>query len=140
MSKLIDNTSCHCLKMRRSAENTILFYDSMLKPAGITARQYSLLYQIRRNPGCSVRGLSDAVLLDRSTLARSLKPLFNAELIEDVSDKRARDNSLYLTEYGNEVCAQAEKLWEKAQQVFEDKVGSENVKLLEEILLALQTL
>ena len=70
----------------------------------------------------------------------ALKPLFNADLIEDVSDKRARDNSLYLTEYGNEVCAQAEKLWEKAQQVFEDKVGSENVKLLEEILLSLQTL
>ena len=43
MGKRIDDTTCHCLKMRRSAWNVVSFYDRMLKPAGITVGQYSLL-------------------------------------------------------------------------------------------------
>ncbi|MGI6204662.1 MAG: MarR family winged helix-turn-helix transcriptional regulator [Anaerovoracaceae bacterium] len=140
MGKRIDNTTCHCLKMRRSAGNVIRFYDNILSPSGVTVRQYSLLNKIAENEGCSVRELSDAAELDRSTLARSLKPLMKAGYIEDRKEKSARNSVLYLTEEGVRTCDHAEKLWQRAQKEFEDKIGDSKVKELESILELFQTL
>lgn len=140
MGKTITNTSCHCLKMRRSAENVIRFYDDTLRPSGITVRQYSLLHQIRLHPGCSVRELSDATELDRSTLARSLKSLFGSGYIEDRKEAGTRDSKLFLTEYGYSACSVAEELWNKAQKEYEKKVGADTIKALETALLKLQSL
>lgn len=140
MSKRIDNTTCHCLKMRRSAGNVVQFYDNLLSPSGVTVRQYSLLNKIAENEGCSVRELSDATELDRSTLARSLKPLIQAGYIEDRKERKARNSVLYLTEEGIDTCRHASELWNKAQKAFEDKVGRNNVQELESILELLQAL
>ena len=140
MGKRIDNTTCHCLKMRRSAGNVISFYDQILKPSGVTVRQYSLLYSISEHDGCSVRELSVYTELDRSTLARSLKPLMKADLIADAKDAGARDSKLSLTEQGQQVCQEAARLWEIAQKRFEEKLGAEQVKALEDALEILQTL
>ena len=140
MGKRIDNTTCHCLKMRRSAGNVISFYDQILKPSGVTVRQYSLLYSISEHDGCNVRELSEYTELDRSTLARSLKPLIKANLIADVKGAGARDSKLSLTEQGQQVCQEAAKLWKIAQKGFEEKLGAEQVKALEAALEILQTL
>ena len=140
MAKTIDNTSCHCLKMRRSASNVIAFYDGKLKSTGITARQYSLLYQIGRQEGCSVRILSEATELDRSTLARSLKPLLSSGYIEDRKSEGERNSKLYLTEEGKLISKEAAKCWEEAQKEFEEIVGKDRVKVLEDILSTMQKL
>lgn len=140
MGKRIDNTTCHCLKIRRSAGNVVSFYDQILRPCGITVRQYSLLYSISANDGCNVRELSEYTELDRSTLARSLKPLIKANLIADAKDAGARDSKLSLTEQGRQVCQEAAKLWEIAQRRFEEKLGPEQVKALEAALEILQAL
>ena len=71
MGKRIDDTTCHCLKMRRSAWNVVSFYDRMLKPAGITVGQYSLLNGIEEHDGCNISELGMWTELDRSTLVRS---------------------------------------------------------------------
>ena len=140
MGKRIDNTTCHCLKIRRSAGNVVSFYDQILRPCGITVRQYSLLYSISANDGCNVRELSEYTELDRSTLARSLKPLIKANLIADAKDAGARDSKLSLTEQGRQVCQEAARLWEIAQRRFEEKLGPEQVKALEAALEILQAL
>lgn len=140
MGKRIDNTVCHCLKMRRSAENVIHFYDSILSSTGLTVRQYSLLNQISLHKGCSVKELSEFTELDRSTLARSLKPLISEGLIEDTKELGARNSKLELTESGAIVCGQARELWLTAQKQFEEKLGCETVNSLEEILEKLQEL
>lgn len=140
MGKRIDNTTCHCLKMRRSAENVIRFYDQVLQPSGITVRQYSLLKNIGENEGCSVRILAELTDLDRSTLARSLKPLMKAGLIEDSKEIGTRDSKLLLTRDGKDTCAFAAGLWQQAQREFEERLGAGQVEKLEEILLGLQNL
>lgn len=140
MGKRIDNTTCHCLKMRRSAENVIGFYDRKLQPSGITVRQFSLLAAIGGSEGCSVRMLAELTDLDRSTLARSLKPLMNAGLIRDAKENGARDSRLFLTESGKKTCAAAAALWQQAQEEFEQKLGTERLEALERVLLELQDL
>lgn len=140
MGKRIDNTSCHCLKIRRSAENVIHFYDTVLAPCGLTARQSSLLYAVYQQRGCNVRELAEATLLDRSTLARSLKPLLQAGYIEDRKKTGARDSVLVPSPQGERIYRQAELLWHTAQKQFEAKIGRENVQALEQLLLLLQAL
>lgn len=140
MGKTITNTACHCLRIRRSAENVIHFYDHILSPAGVTARQYSLLYQIRQHPGCNVRELSEATELDRSTLARSLKSLFHSYYIEDRKESGRRDSKLYLTEAGDQTCAAAEALWQKAQREYEEKIGTDTVQRMEQAFIKIQSL
>ncbi len=140
MSKRIDNTVCHCLKMRRSAENVIRFYDAILAPSGVTVRQYSLLNAISEHSGCNVRVLSEITLLDRSTLARSLKPLIQSKYIKDNKAVGARDSVLELTDNGKFVCKEAATLWEIAQQQFETKLGKEQLTALEDALTLLQDL
>lgn len=140
MGKRIDNTSCHCLKIRRSAENVIHFYDSILASSGLTVRQYSLLYAINTLRSCNVRELSEAALLDRSTLARSLKPLLQAGYIEDKKNTGARDSVLVLTKKGEEIYLQAKQLWNTAQKQFEQRIGKENINALEKLLMLLQEL
>lgn len=107
MGKRIDDTTCHCLKMRRSAWNVVSFYDRMLKPAGITVGQYSLLNGIEEHDGCNISELGMWTELDRSTLVRSLKPLFKAGLICDRKEAGMRDRYLSLTDKGRQVCSLA---------------------------------
>ena len=140
MSKRIDDTSCHCLKIRRSAENVIKFYDGILAPSNVTVRQYSLLRAVADHKGCNVRELSEITLLDRSTLARSLKPLMQAGYINDKKPVGARNSILELSEEGILVCDEAAALWEMAQQRFEEKLGTEQLNALETALSVLQTL
>lgn len=140
MSKRIDNTKCHCLKIRRSAENVIHFYDAILASSGVTVRQYSLLNAISEHSGCSVRVLAEITLLDRSTLARSLKPLIQSKYIKDNKKVGARDSVLVLTENGKSVCKEAASLWKIAQKKFEAKLGREQLNALETALTLLQDL
>lgn len=140
MGKCIDNTVCHCMKMRRSAENIINFYDTMLAPSGLTSRQYSLIFAINKLGTCNVRELAEYTLLDRSTLARSLKPLLQADYIADKKNTGARDSVLVLTQKGGQTYTQATALWHKAQGQIEEKVGRENLAELERLLLLFQDL
>lgn len=126
--------------MRRSAENVIRFYDGILAPSGVTSRQYSLLRAIFENSGCNVRMLSEKTLLDRSTLARSLKPLIHSGYVIDNKSAGARDSILKLSEKGIFVCNEAAGLWEVAQRQFEEKLSEEQLIALEDVLSQLQDL
>lgn len=132
--------SCYCLKTRMATGNLVKFYDNMLEPSGVTTRQYSLLLNISRREDVSVRELADMTNLERSTLARNLKPLFSRLLIEDKKLPGTRDSKLRLTKNGREVLEKAQGLWEKAQSGLAEKLGQEKMDMLETVLDALEAL
>ncbi len=137
----IDNMmDCHCRKMRRTVSNVTSFYDAMLASSSVTVNQYGVLREIRDHEECSVRELSEYLDLDRSTLARNLKPLIQRNLVADIKEKEARNSRLILTEEGSKVCKEAEELWLKAQAVFETKLNSEELEALDHALNVLMTL
>lgn len=123
-----------------ATNNLARFYDRMLEPSGVTTRQFSLLLNISRSEDVNVRQLADMANLDRSTLARNLKPLFSKCLIEDNKLPGARDSKLRLTETGRETLEQARCLWEKAQDTVAEKLGREKLEMLETVLEALEAL
>lgn len=132
--------SCYCLKIRRSAAVITNYYDDVLSACGITARQYSLLYNIGTAEQCSVRELSDVTELDRSTLARGLKPLYRQNLIADKKQNGKRNCCLELTQSGKETVERATLLWNTAQENIRQKLGDDGIMWIDKISNLLETL
>lgn len=135
-----DSRNCYCLRTRKAASSIKDFYDRMLAPSGVTVRQYSLLLNISNLQDCSVRELSDATELDRSTLTRGLKPLFNGGYVIDTKDTHCRDSRLRLTEKGQRTLSQAAALWKNAQDEVEIRFGVDGMQKLNSVLEMLQKL
>lgn len=127
-------SNCYCINLRRAANVVTDFYDRILKPIGLTVNQYSLLINISRLGTSSVSDLADHVGLERTTLVRSLKPLFKLGYIEDISEIGQRNRQLQVTQEGQQVLQRGEILWRKAQSELEQKVGKEKLEQLSEIL------
>jgi DNA-binding MarR family transcriptional regulator len=99
--------------------------------------QFSILANISRSGPLSVRELADLSELERSTLARNLKPILAKGWIVDSKALSARNSRLSLTEKGQKVLAEARELWERAQKEVQDRLGEEGVKAFDLIAEAL---
>jgi DNA-binding MarR family transcriptional regulator len=131
---------CYCIKVRKIARIMTAYYDKLLAPSGLTLNQYSLLVNLGRLGESNVSELAHYVGLERTTLVRNLRPLLEKGHIRDASRTGARDCRLSVTEVGQEALKIARPLWEKAQKGIDDKIGADNVKLLDELLNGLETL
>lgn len=123
----MNSASCHCIALRRVNKAVTEYYDGKLKPCGVTINQFSLMRNLERLDSPSVSGLADAMGLERSTLVRTLQPLFAAGLIEDRSAAGTRNRSLALTKKGKGTLAAGEALWREAQRGFEERLGAKNL-------------
>ncbi len=133
-------TPCFCLKVRRLTASVTKYYDQTLAPCGVTVSQYSVLLNISRAEHCSIRELADMAELDRSTLARNLKPLLGQGLVVDTKQPGTRNSQLELTEAGQKTIECANPLWAEAQQVIRLKLGEEGQEALEFVTTALGAL
>lgn len=133
-------TPCYCRKLRRASGSITQFYDRMLEPSGLTACQCLLLMNLSQAEEVCVRELADKSALDRSTLARNLKPLYAKGLIADTRKAGTRDCRLVLTENGRQVLAQATELWKQAQARVQEKLTAAELEQLDDLLYRLEEL
>jgi DNA-binding MarR family transcriptional regulator len=129
----IGPTPCYCLKLRRINSAVTDYYNLHLAPSGITISQFSLLSKIEAARECSVRELADAAELDRSTLARSLKPLLRQGLVADDKEPGRRNSRLRLGAAGLDTLAKARPVWRKIQENIRRKLGDDGLTALEEL-------
>lgn len=127
-------TSCYCINSRRLSNLITNKYDKHLQEINLTVNQYSLLVNINQLEICSVSDLAIYVGLERTTLVRTLKPLFDKKLIEDISETTQRNRQIKITQKGKEVLEKGKPLWKQAQKEIEDKIGKDNILVLSEIL------
>lgn len=126
-------TSCYCINSRRLSNLITNKYDKHLQEINLTVNQYSLLININQLEICSVSDLANYVGLERTTLVRTLKPLFDKKLIEDISETTQRNRQIKITQKGKEVLEKGKPLWKQAQKEIEDKIGKDNILVLSEI-------
>lgn len=112
---------CFCLRLKRAAEELMKTYQEALAPSGVTPVQHIILGNILACKGASLCEIAEAIGVERSTLARTIKPLVKEGYVADVKPARARNSRLVLTEKGEEVFQEAHRLWVQEQ----DKVASE---------------
>ncbi len=139
MSDIKRNSSrCYCINLRRTSGVVTDYYNAMLKPCGLTLNQFSLLSSIEKIRLCSVSDLAHAVGLERTTLARNLKHLFNDGYIEDVAPAGTRSRQLKITEKGSSTLSAGLPLWEKAQRGIQERLGEEAIDQLTAMLSVLE--
>ena len=119
--------SCVCFITRKAARCITQFYDEMLRPMDLRSTQLILLNSIRMLGPVSIKRLAKAVVMDRSALARNLKPLDNQGLIRIERGADLRERVVTLTELGLEKTTEAFPLWEKAQAEVQNKLGREGL-------------
>jgi DNA-binding MarR family transcriptional regulator len=103
-------------------------------PSRIT--QYSILNELARHETPPTMGeLAKALVMERSALGQTLRPLERDGLIEfrrDAADGRRRP--VFLTDAGREAMAKAEPFWRRAQDAFVSSFGVEQSAALRETL------
>ena len=121
--KPMDLGACTCANLRRATRVVTQLYDSALSPAGIRATQFTVLATLAKTGDVAVTRLAEALVMDRTTLTRNLKPLIAKGLVgvEKVEDQRVR--KIHLTDHGMRIFNQARPRWEEVQARLVEGLG-----------------
>lgn len=128
---------CNCFAVRSAARHVTQFYDQLLAPTGLRTTQYSILAKLKRLGPLTINALAKAMVMDRTTLGRNIRPLERDGLIRiepGASDRRAKE--LHLTAAGEKRHQTARHSWSKAQAKFETTFGPKRAAALRTLLRA----
>jgi DNA-binding MarR family transcriptional regulator len=90
-------------------------YDETLRPSGLRITQFTLLVAVAIREPVLITHLAATLALDRTTLARDLKPLTERGLVEITAGEDRRTRLVRLTREGREAIGRAYPLWQRAQ-------------------------
>ncbi len=113
---------CNCLALRQAARHVTQFYDQHLAPTGLRTTQFSILVKLKRLGPMTINTLARELVMDRTTLGRTMLPLERDGLIAiryGTVDRRSKE--LTLSKAGVERLQHAAKLWVEAQNEFEER-------------------
>ena len=128
---------CNCLALRQAARHVTQFYDQCLAPCGLRTTQLSILAKLKRLGPLTINALARELVMDRTTLGRTMLPLERDGLITiegGTQDRRRKE--LHLTKAGAERLLAGSKLWREAQLRFEARFGAERAGHLRDELRA----
>jgi DNA-binding MarR family transcriptional regulator len=126
---------CHCLALRQAARHVTQFYDRYLAPSGLRTTQFSILAKLKGQGPLTINALARELVMDRTTLGRTMLPLERDGLIainEGTVDRRSKE--LAVTKSGNERLQRAARLWVEAQKAFEERFGAARAADLRDML------
>ena len=118
--------ACSCFATRQAARHVTRLYERHLARAHVTSTQFSILVLLGETPGMTMSELALAMVMDRTSLVRAIKPMQrDGWLTTERDTQETRKLVLSLTALGHSKVREAMPLWEKAQQEFEGQVGPE---------------
>jgi DNA-binding MarR family transcriptional regulator len=126
-----DPLVCNGAALRKATRRLSQLYDTALAPSGLSGSQRSVLVHIERAGSPTMTELAYAMVLDRSALARNIKPLErDGYLVQKPDDEDRRSRRVALTPAGRAKLAETNRLWRKAQNRFEDVYGADRAAAL----------
>jgi DNA-binding MarR family transcriptional regulator len=117
--------SCASFNFRRAARAVTRLYDQAFEPFGIRSTQFSILIGIAKTQPTSISALSDLLVIDRTTLTRSLGLLKKQGLLSISKRSIKRQRFLRLTPKGERTLAATLPAWRKAQDRFVQTLGAD---------------
>jgi DNA-binding MarR family transcriptional regulator len=117
--------SCASFNFRKAARAVTRLYDQAFEPFGIRSTQFSILIGIAKTQPTSISALAGLLIIDRTTLTRSLRLLKKQGLLS-VSDRSTkRQRFLSLTPKGERTLAASLPAWRKTQDRFVQTLGED---------------
>jgi DNA-binding MarR family transcriptional regulator len=116
---------CASFNFRRTARAVTRMYDRELQEFRIRSTQFTILVGIAKNQPVSIGAMAEVLLIDPTTLTRSLRLLQKEGLVMVSKRAARRQRFLALTPHGERVLAQSLPAWRKAHARFLAMVGPE---------------
>ncbi len=116
---------CGSFNFRRTARAVTRLYDMALQESGIRSTQFAILVGIAKNQPVSVGALGDLLVIDSTTLTRSLRLLQKEGLVAISNRAAMRQRFLAITAKGERTLARSLPAWRKAHERFVATIGSE---------------
>ncbi|HEX8995100.1 MAG TPA: MarR family winged helix-turn-helix transcriptional regulator [Ktedonobacterales bacterium] len=104
-----------CYNTRKVARAITRLYDDMLRPSGLRATQLTLLMVIDTMEQPTISELAEQLVMDRTTLARDLRPMEAAGWVAVAPGDDRRTRVVRLTPAGSDALRNALPLWRAAQ-------------------------
>jgi DNA-binding MarR family transcriptional regulator len=117
-----------CFAVRQAARHLSQLYERHLSAAGLTPTQFSILGMLGRGASLTMAELAGALVMERTTLVRALRPLLRGGLVADTAAVRRR--LLALTPRGHTRLVVAGVHWKAAQDEFERRFGAQRAAWL----------
>jgi DNA-binding MarR family transcriptional regulator len=130
--------TCLCLHLQRAARAVARRFDELMRPAGLTSGQFSLLMSLNRPEPPTMRAVAELLAMDRTTLTANLKPLERRGLVRikiDQDDRRSR--RLVLTAKGRAALIDALPAWQEGHAAIAPALAGRKTDRLRSDLRAL---
>src|SRR5213080_3610558 len=109
---------CASFNFRRTARAVTSLYHTALQKSGIRSTQFAILVGVAKNQPVSIGALANVLVIDGTTLTRSLR-LLQTEGFIAISNRAAmRQRFLTVTAKGERVLARSLPAWRNAQERF----------------------
>ena len=130
---------CYATAMRKASRRITQLYDEALLPTGLRSTQFAILVEVNRRAKAppTLQELATALVMDRSALGHTLRPLERDGLLASESsaaDRRRRH--IVLTAAGVVKLRDALLHWRNAQRRFQRVIGEAEAERLRAMLLA----
>ena len=130
--------TCNCFAIRQAARHVTRLYETHLAQAGLTSAQFSILGALGEAGPLTMADLASALVMDRTTLLRAMKPLQREDLLKSSAGAAdPRQLVFALSTAGERRLKEALPLWGKAQEEFEAEIGPRQAAQLRRGLLTL---
>ncbi len=124
-------TTCACFNVRKAARAVTRLYNEILRPTGLRATQVTLLMAVASADAVTISQLAEILVMDRTTLARDLKPLQEQGLVSVLPGGDRRTRWVQLTDAGRGKLDEVIPLWQQAQaRIITNGLGPEQWRTL----------
>ncbi len=117
--------NCTCFQLRKASRVVTQAFEEQLQHTGLRATQITVLAAIVLKHGSTVSTVAEELAMDRTTLARNIKPLEKKGLVAVFPGRDRRERVLEVTDLGRESLAAIFPLWQKAQAAIVDGLGQD---------------
>lgn len=111
----IDGLACACNALRKASRAVTRFYDEVMEDTALSLAQFAVLRNIARHEPVPLMDLAHILVMDRTTLYRTLKPLEREGWVA-IDEGKGRAKQARLTTSGHKAIAAAKDAWDQAQQ------------------------
>jgi DNA-binding MarR family transcriptional regulator len=121
---------CNCAAVRSAARAVTKAYDDVLRPLELRMTQYTILSKVNKEGQLALSDLADRMVMDRTTLARNVKPLEREGWLEVVVGSDRRERLLSVTATGKALLERARPLWLETSRRLDEKLGPQQAETL----------
>ncbi len=114
---------CACANLRRASRAVSQLYDEQVRGAGLNIAQFTLLQVLFQVGKLTQGSLGQILVLDSTTLTRTLRTLERKGWIRRRPGKDRRERQIAVTSAGRSRFQRAVPAWNRAQELLRARVG-----------------